>query len=414
MGVRYGSKDAVEYTEEVFETMKHNALHASLALAEEFGPAPAWDESMQERPYMKDFFAEQHGVGALRNVFLLTQAPTGTTSLLAGVNSGIEPFFATHYIRKDRTGEHTVYPETIQQVLELGMPMPDCIVTADQVTVEEHIAMQAAAQKYIDSSVSKTINAPQEHTVEDVEKAYTLAYESGLKGLAYFRDKSGRDQVLNREATLTPEDHLVAENSMQQEIDRKEAVIQELQAQLADIVPHVVRYQRPETLHGKTVKVHTATGTAYVTINLDADEKPVEVFINVGKAGTDIMELGEAIGRVVSLALANGVELGAIATQLTGIGGNGKFNPPLPHAIGMALLEENQELLEAHSIPAWDAHEIYVDTPVEFKVDDFVFTPHTMSSTAKTTGQLCQQCSNFSVVFEEGCSKCQLCGWSAC
>lgn len=412
LGVRYGSEDAVDFTAEVFAEMKEQAIVESIALADEFGPAPAWDETVRQRPYLEESFRGLGAGSALRNLFLLTQAPTGTTSLLAGVNSGIEPFFATHYIRKDRTGEHVVFPSTIEEIRVEGAVLPDYVVTADQVTVEEHIAMQAAAQKYIDSSVSKTINAPQEHTVEDVEKAYTLAYESGLKGLAYFRDKSGRDQVLNREEAAVEAAINNGEEAamLRAEVDRKEAIIRELQAQLVELSPHVVRYQRPEVLRGKTVKVHTATGTAYVTINLDADEKPVEVFINVGKAGTDIMELGEAIGRIVSLALANGVELGAIAMQLTGIGGNGKFNPPLAHAIGMALLEENQTLLEAHSIPAWDEQVVDVPFgPIESLIP--LTPPHVQKV---STGQLCQQCSNFSVVFEEGCSKCQLCGWSAC
>lgn len=417
LGIRYGSPDAVVFTADVFAAMKYEAVIASHALADEFGVAPAWVDEMSDRPYLRDH-AYGHG---LRNIFLLTQAPTGTTSLLAGVNSGIEPFFATHYIRKDRTGEHEVYPETIAWANAQEKFDGSVIVTANEVTVEEHIAMQAAAQKYIDSSVSKTINAPQEHTVEGVEKAYALAYESGLKGLAYFRDKSGRDQVLNREeAAVEAAINNGEEGDMlRAEVDRKEAIIQELQAQLVELAPHVVRYQRPEVLYGTTVKVQTAAGRAYVTVNGDTNHRPVEVFINVGKAGTDIMELGEAIGRVCSLALSNGVELTAIAHQLIGVGGNGKFNPPLAHAVGVALLEVNLDFAEHKGLGYHDCDDVVHSRPGPTYEDvpptPFLNSAGEMPSQSRTvTGQLCQQCSNFSVVSEEGCSKCQLCGWSAC
>lgn len=433
MDMRYGSTTAVEWTKSLFDIMKEEALRASEDLAMEFGAAPAWDDAMMNRPYLKGQIT-----GPLRNIFLLTQAPTGTTSLLAGVNSGIEPFFATHYVRKDRTGEHMVFPETIEGLRREGEPLPSCVVTADQVTVEEHIAMQAAAQEFIDSSVSKTINAPQSHTVEEVEQAFTLAYDSGLKGLAYFRDKSGRDQVLNREEVAS--EAAVNDGEMvdmlQVEVDRKEALIQALQEQLTELAPHVTVFKRPEVLYGTTVRTQTAAGKAYVTVNGDASGRPVEIFINVGKAGTDVMELGEAIGRVCSLALSNGVDLTAIAHQLTGVGGNGKFNPPLAHAIGMALLEVNLDFAEHKGLGYHDCGEALASNDPHLSFEPVEDPPSVVARHAeyaaaygdeaqklergnwgeptRPTGQLCQSCQNFSVVMEEGCSKCQLCGWTAC
>jgi ribonucleoside-diphosphate reductase alpha chain len=196
LGIRYGSDESVTFVEKVFQTMKDAAIEASMDIAAKKGPAGAWGDSMWSRPFLTEY-AERHPDverTALRNIFLLTQAPTGTTSLLAGVNSGIEPYFDIKTLRRDRTGERYVYAKAVQ-----GLPLdnlPEYVVTSKDVTVEEHIAIQAAVQKYVDSSVSKTINAPRWQTLEETAKAYQLAYDSGLKGLAYYRDGSRDIQVL--------------------------------------------------------------------------------------------------------------------------------------------------------------------------------------------------------------------------
>ena len=461
--LRYGSEGAADFTGRVFRTMKQAAVSRSSFLAQQKGAAPDWQKSMLDSPYLREFKDTQLGVQiaryGLRNLFLLTQAPTGTTSILAGVNSGIEPFFAFEYTRKDRTGEHKVAIPALQQYrreggLETGyVPLPDYFVTSGDVTVEEHIAMQAAAQHYVDSSISKTINAPNDHTVEDVERAYTLAYESGLKGLAYFRDGSGRAQVLYKDEPAAEPKKFVhidwcdSQGSFGDkdcscpETEREEILLakyDELQTQLAELAPHAVVYKRPDALFGTTVKVRTSAGTAYVTVNVDETGKPVELFINVGKAGSDIMELGEAIGRVATLGLQSGATLASVAQQLVGIGGNGKFNPPLAHAIGVALLEVNLDNAERRGGGYHDCADLLrsqgVEVPygieVEDPEDDQPDIPHyngPVAAPAETverwhqtglikspTGQACPDCHNFSVVIQEGCSKCALCGWSAC
>ncbi len=200
MGYRYGSPEAVEFTKRLFWTMKVYALRESASLAAEKGPALGWSDQILDAPYLnsgdipEDVLSaiDQHG---LRNLLLLTQAPTGTTSMLAGVNSGIEPYFAFGYWRDDRLGKRFVESDIFNKATYNA----HTFVTANDVTVEEHIAMQAAAQQYVDASISKTINAPNSHTVEDVERAYMLAWDSGLKGVAYFRDGCRRTPLLNRE-----------------------------------------------------------------------------------------------------------------------------------------------------------------------------------------------------------------------
>lgn len=199
MGIRYGSPEAVTTTRHIFSTLQSAAYSASCHLANERGSFGKFDKEkylsgkfIQTLPdYLQALIAE-HGI---RNCFLLTQAPTGTTSLLAGVSSGIEPVFAFTMKRRDRTGEHTLYHPLWREMMSNTDPIPDYFVRADQVSVEEHIAMQAAAQEFIDSSISKTINLPNSATIEDVERAYLLAWSSGLKGITVYRNGS-RDAVL--------------------------------------------------------------------------------------------------------------------------------------------------------------------------------------------------------------------------
>lgn len=201
LGIRYGSEEAVDFTEKVFRSMKSSAIRESIAIAELRGAAPGWDESMKDRPYLREFIErEDEDIPRLRNLFLLTQAPTGTTSLLAGVNSGIEPYFSLKTWREDRTGGKWVYARAVTDTIGDEDPsLHDHIVTSNDVTVEEHIMMQAAVQRYVDSSVSKTINAPASATVEETAKAFTMAYDLGLKGTAYYRDGSRDVQVLYHE-----------------------------------------------------------------------------------------------------------------------------------------------------------------------------------------------------------------------
>ena len=383
--IRYGSEKAVKFTEMVFKTMKDVAILTSMGIAEEKGPAEAYNDYVWHRPYLAEFQERTElGNAPLRNLFFLTQAPTGTTSILAGVSSGIEPVFAWEFTRKDRTGTHQVtHPE--YERLSGALPLPSFMVTANEVTVEEHIAMQAAAQKYIDSSVSKTINGPNSHTVEDVDKAYRLAYASGLKGLAYFRDGSGRDQVL----TAKTEDVKVNTEELQ-------ARVAELEEQLI-VGPMASNWRRPREMAGKTSRLNTSVGTAYLTVNRDIDTgRPMEIFVNVGKAGSDVMAMGEAVGRLISLGLQKDIPMKDIANQLVGVGGTSQINPGLVHAIGRALADES----------AQPQPEGYLADPLPVEEAPI---PAISSGAA-----LCPDCGEFSVAREEGCTKCYSCGWAAC
>lgn len=389
MKVRYGDPASVQLTESIFKTMKEAALRESASLAEKYGPAGGWNINMlDEAPYLQDIddgLIEQIDKHGLRNLFLLTQAPTGTTSMFAGVNSGIEPFFALEYERSDRLGKRMVRPAPVQQWLERQdttkgayddlplhkMDVPDYFVTADQLTVEEHVAIQAAAQKYIDSSISKTVNAPNSHTVEDVDRLYMLCYDSGLKGVSYFREGCNRAVVLSRTSTEEKNESRSESNASP--------------------------YVRPERVYGVTQRKRTKHGHAFVTVNYAEDNGPIEAFIQVGRASSDLAEWAEGYGRLISLLLRHGISKEEVAEQLTGVGGYSKMQPSLSTSVAEALKDASMGTVPTEtSLP---------EAPVPVSVP---------ASTGAFTPEICTQCGSAAFIRAEGCMTCQVCGNSKC
>lgn len=195
LGLRYGSVKAEPFVERVYTTLRDAAYAASAALAGEKGAFPAYDPAHYlERPFVRALpeavkrLIRRHGI---RNAVLLTQAPTGTTSLVAGASSGIEPVYDFALVRRDRTGESVMYHPLFAEwraSQPADAPVPDYFVAANDLTPDEHVRVQALIQRYTDSSISKTVNAPHSHTVAQVQELYTKAYQYGCKGVTYFRD----------------------------------------------------------------------------------------------------------------------------------------------------------------------------------------------------------------------------------
>src|SRR5437667_4012884 len=255
-------------------------------------------------------------------------------------------------------------------------------------------------QKYTDSSISKTVNAPNSHTVEQVQRLYRLAYETGCKGITYYRDGS-RDAVLTRVE------------------DEKKAV----EAQQAVIVQPITSIQdgvkpRPAVVQGYTRQVSAPEGKINVTINSD-DHGPLEVFVNVGKAGSDIAALAEALGRLISLnlrvlsPLSQTDRAKEIAEQLRGIGGSRSVGfgmqqvRSLPDAVARAL-EMHLEALEAEQKevdkPASGTDSNTSNNGNEAQVEDA--TPPLSLTHLSVTGNLCPKCGCNTLMYEEGCRKC--------
>jgi len=295
--IKYDSVAAVKLAEKIMAFMRQEAGAASAALAEERGNFPNIGKSIFKGKKM-------------RNATTLTIAPTGTISRIAGCSSSIEPVFAFEFTSKIIDGEikdvHPIYEEW--KSAHPKDRLPEYFRTAHEIPPEWHIRMQAAFQKHVDNSVSKTINFPNKATAKDVEKAYLLAYELDTKGITIYRDGSRAEQVLYKaspEAKLHPKD-------------------------------------RPITLPSVTDKIKTGFGNLYVTISF-YNQKPFEVFTSIGKSGYTTMADAEALGRLISLALRSGVDVKEVISQLKGIGGSepifteGGLVQSIPDAIAKIL-----------------------------------------------------------------------------
>jgi ribonucleoside-diphosphate reductase alpha chain len=378
--IRYGNDESLEIIDRVFSLIAQEAYRASIELAKERGSFP-WFE---KEPYLNSYFIKkmpqdirddiaQYGI---RNSMLLTQAPTGTTSILAGVSSGIEPIFSFSYTREDRTGIHYVHHWLVERLGQSDSKgasapsenqLPEWYVTALELTPEEHVRVQATIQKYVDSSISKTVNAPNSHTPAEVDELFRLAYETGCKGIAYFRTGS-------RKGVLT-----AAEQPAPQESD----VINVPFGQLRPI-------KRPERLEGPTVKLKTPMGTLLLTLNY-LEGRPIELLGTIGKAGSDVYAFTEAIARLISIALRCGVDPQVIADQLKGIGGSS--------TIGFG---QNQI------------------TSVADAIGKFIEKTIAQNGGPVNTGKkrnlfkLCPECGKALLIESEGCLLCMGCGYSAC
>lgn len=388
MKIRYGSPESLKVIEKIYQTLRDTTYEVSIELAREKGSFP----SFEKEKYLKGNFIQnlpealQKKIGkeGIRNAVLLTQAPTGKTSLIAGVSSGIEPVFAFSYKQKDRLGEHLVYHPLFEEWQKKAgdkVQVPDYFVSARELTPEEHVKVQALIQKYTDASISKTVNAPKNHTANDVQKLYQMVYDSGCKGIAYMREGS-------REAAL----EIVTD-------EQKE------RGKLQEVRP------RPEKAVGATYRLETPVGTAFVTVNENGRGEPLEVFVNVGKAGSDIAAVAEAIGRLISLVLRVASPLPVIdrasqvVDQLHGIGGSKSLGfgqkriRSLPDAIAKALsMHFGLKMKNGNH----DNHNGSVE-----KVGE-------ENSENGDGFDLCPKCGQASLVYEEGCRKCHLCGFTEC
>ncbi|MFQ6100595.1 MAG: adenosylcobalamin-dependent ribonucleoside-diphosphate reductase [Anaerolineae bacterium] len=431
--VRYGSDEAQELSAQVMEFIRYHAMRTSIELARERGPFPAIQGSVYDpddlrwtppQPLTPHTRLEQWGRPVLdwgvivegirrygiRNAAQTTVAPTGTVATVAGCEAyGCEPVFALAYTRHVNDNGHDlelryVSPLFLQALGEAGLDdaaresvvqqmmvtgscqdveeVPPAVrhtfVVAGDIAAEEHVRMQAALQAFVDSSISKTINFPATATPDDVARAFQLAWKLGCKGLTVYVTGSREKVVLETEATR-----------------------QARQQAPGAMVPTTVR-PRPHCLEGRTYRLGTPLGTAYISINANGDGEPFEVFLNVGKAGSDTAAVAEAIGRLISLILRIPSPLSAtrrlkqVIRQLKGIGGGRPLGfgrdrvRSLPDGVAQVLAE----------------HLGMVEPPGERKeAEQLSLFP---------TGDLCPECGHAALVNEEGCRRCYACGYSEC
>ncbi len=339
MGLRYDSPEALAFAGELVGFMRERADAESRELGRLKGSFPNVGKSVFK------------GTDR-RNATVLTIAPTGTISRIAGCSSSVEPVFAFEFTSKILDGElkdiHPLYKEWREK--NPDAPLPSHFVTAHDIKPEGHLRMQAAFQKPVDNSVSKTINLPHDATEDDIEKAFLLAYELGTKGITIYRDGCKAEQVLYK--TVAEEPRMPKE--------------------------------RPGSLPSITDKIKTGFGNLYVTITF-YNGKPFEVFTSIGKSGYSTMADAEALGRLISMALRSGVEPQEVIYQIKGIGGadpiftEGGLVQSIPDAIA--------KILERH------LGEVKANPKDFFK-------------------NICKMCG--ATMPDEKCPTCPNCGWNKC
>ncbi|HET7605065.1 MAG TPA: adenosylcobalamin-dependent ribonucleoside-diphosphate reductase [Sphingomicrobium sp.] len=379
-GAAYGSSEAVELTRQWLGTIKREAYRASALLAAEKGPFPLYDGCMLEQPNLVSLDDETRALIAehgLRNGCLTSIAPTGTTSLLAGnVSSGIEPVFAYSYTRKILQPDGTRREEQVEDhalrvwrdVRGDAVPPAELFVSAQTLSPSDHLTMQAAAQALIDSSISKTVNCPEDIGFEAFADIYVEGYHLGCKGLTTYRPNAVTGSVLSVAQDASPK--------------AKEVLA-----------------PRAETLHGTTYKLKwpESAHAVYVTINdleQDGKRRPFEMFINSKNMEHYAWTLG--LTRMVSAVFRRSDDVAFVAEELKAVfdprGGawmQGRYVPSLLAAIG--------DIVERHLAGSGDK-------PVEAAA----FAPP-----VKAMPQ-CPQCGAGALVKVEGCNNCLDCGYSKC
>ncbi len=421
LNIPYDSQEGLTLADELGGFIQKIAWDESANLARERGPFPEYDRSA----------LKERGLPPVRNSSIVTIAPTGTISRLAGCSSGIEPHFAlawwSNVLWKDHEGSSsrlldapvsiteslraelgsdarvrqvleqiTENPEGAESILKEHGLNPAIYRTSMAISPESHVRMQSAWQKHVTNSVSKTINLPNTATVDDVREAYELAWETGCKAVTVYRDGSKSMQVLEtRSDSADTADEVSVEQSRL-------------------LVPR----ERPTSVAGVTDRVRTGHGNMYVTITFDDGGKPFEVFTTLGKAGGCDSANLEAVSRLVSLGLRSGIDPDQIVAHLQGI-------TCCPAWDGGTLIRSAPDAM-AHTLVnhIHAAHQAVVG-PSEEQTSTIVqpgLFPSTRRSNAPSNGNgqtqvpsgaRCPKCSG-RLIPQEGCLNCLDCGYSKC
>lgn len=435
LNIPYNSDQAIELGRKVMGFVDEESKRASEQLAQERGPFPEWERSI----WGPDATCARDSKGRrirperrLRNCNVTTVAPTGTISIIAGCSSGIEPIFAVAFWRYqadtrmldinpdfvERARREGWYSEELMaQIADSGHIHHDAVpeavqrafVTAHDVAPIWHVRMQAAFQEHTDSAISKTINFSYEATPEDVREAYQLAFELGCKGITVYRDGSRSNQVLSTGSTGKSAEQPAAETP---------APIDEHQPVHPRKVP-------VEGLPSHSFPVMTPLGKMRLFVT-ELNSQPFEIFAIIGRAGSDVTAFTEAIGRLLSLALRCGIPVKLLAEQLRGIGGSRStgFGPnqvrSVPDAIGKLLQDHyvygsSPISSNGHSNGHGNGHSNGNGNGSSYTApnsDTFLLgSPHSESI---TSGEICPECQNATLMNEEGCRKCHTCGYAEC
>lgn len=319
--IQYGSKESLDLCDEIAKSILNNAVYSSCCLAAKYYPFPKYDyESLEKSKFYQENITEEnkenikkHG---LYNSQLLTIAPTGTLSTMLGISGGIEPIFANYYTRKTESlyGEdkyYKVYTPIVKKYMERhnitdDKDLPSYFVTAGNIEPTARVKFQGTWQKYIDASISSTINLLESATVEEIMKIYYDAWKYGLKGVTVFRNNCRRAGILTTEE----------KKDKSNETTITEQDLASRPFAFDSIVP--ISRKTFGTTHGNTYCRNCACGTLYITVNCDDDGNVVETFVESSKGGICKANIA-AVNRLISLNLRAGVKVDEIIDQIKGI-----------------------------------------------------------------------------------------------
>ncbi|WP_222918228.1 adenosylcobalamin-dependent ribonucleoside-diphosphate reductase [Natrinema sp. SYSU A 869] len=499
LGIKYGSDEGNEVASQLMTHINHGAKAKSHELAEERGSFNDWNESKYANPTeYREWFERQTGENAddwedgfpIRNHNVTTIAPTGTTSMVGNTTGGCEPIYNVAYYKNvtdDVQGDEMLveFDDYFLRVLEDNdidvdavkeeaqeqmatnqfdgveglSTVPDAIgelfVITSAVSAKQHAAVQCACQNGVDSAISKTVNAPNDSTLEDAKEVFEWVYENGGKGVTYYRDGTRSKQVLTTRADNADfADETEAAQALVEQIDEifggleafleSDEVRDVLEEDVGSLVDNDDRQpveidftekrERPDALQGVSQRIDTGYGKIYVTINEDPETgQPFELFANIGHSGGFTNSFTEALAKVISTSLRSGVDPEEIVDELCGTRSpkvawdKGEQIQSIPDAIGTAMRRyldgeidkpyPKQQTLEESA----DAEIADYDGP---KTDGGAAAAQGSEAADDddTTQDLidagespeCPDCGSMTLYFSEGCKTCESCGWSEC
>ena len=443
VGLRYGSDAAAERAELWLRDLARAAYLASVELAEEKGAFPLFDaEAFCASPSLRalgEDVVEAVRARGIRNALLTSIAPTGTISLLAGnVSSGIEPVFAHSYTRKvlqrdgtRREEEVADYAVAAWRARHGDAPLPDWFVDAQSLAPLEHVKMQAAAQKWVDSSISKTINVPEDIPFEAFKDVYAEAYRLGCKGCTTYRPNAVTGSVLSvssgdgagaeksgagAEKPASAPEKSASAPERSPESAEKFAETPEKSAETAEKSAETVsgevvwlsdKLDRPRTLEGRTYKIRwpESAHALYITLNdvvVGGRRRPFEIFIN--SKNMEHYAWTVALTRMISAVFRRGGDVSFVVEELKAVfdprGGawmEGRYVPSILAAIG--------GVIERH------LKEINFIGPSATLSED----PQARAvASGEAPGAVCESCGEYALQMMEGCMTCMACGFSKC
>ena len=416
-GLRYGSPEAVEATRDWMRRLRRAAYLASAELAAEKGAFPLYEREAylagESIAALEPELREAIAAKGMRNALVTSIAPTGTISLLAGnISSGLEPIFSREARRAILLPDGSRREELVtdyayclfRKLKGAEAPLPEAFVEAAALSPEEHVAMQAAVQEFVDASVSKTINLPEEISFEDFKQVYTRAYETGCKGCTTYRPTEIRGAVLE-----------AADGKAGQPEEAAALSAQALPAKAADGIVYMSQpLERPAALPGRTYKLRwpESDHAIYITLNdvvQDGRRRPFEIFINSKNMEHYAWTL--ALTRMISAVFRRGGDVSFVVEELKAVfdprGGawhQGRYVPSLLAAIAEVI---ERHMIDIGFLPSKD------DDESRQTIESQVVNLSPDEGPRRPLRQ-CPKCGSASLIHQEGCDLCTSCGYSRC